>query len=99
EYIEYAFNVFKNLLEADKTYLRDANKLSSYMFLNLLSLYLYFQVLNMSDGKYSVREILLILSKIKIYKYKDSEILGEIPKKAKELVQKLSVNLEVLRKK
>ncbi|MGC8672492.1 MAG: IS1634 family transposase, partial [Thermoplasmata archaeon] len=35
----------------------------------------------------------------KIYKYKDSEILGEIPKKAKELVQKLSINLEVLRKK
>ena len=99
EYIEYAFNVFKNLLEADKTYLRDANMLSSYMFLNLLSLYLYFQVLNMSDGKYSVRDILLILSRIKIYKYKDSEILGEIPKKAKELVQKLSINLEVLRKK
>jgi hypothetical protein len=31
-------------------------------------------------------------------KYKDSEILGEIPKRAKELVQKLSINVEVLRK-
>ena len=72
--------------------------LSSYMFLNLLSLYLYFQVLNMSDGKYSVRDILLILSRIKIYRYKDSEILGKIPKNAKELVQKLSINLELLRK-
>jgi len=68
------------------------------MFLNLLSLYLYFQVLNMSDGKYSVRDIMLILARIKIYRYKDSEILGKIPKNAKELVQKLSINLELLRK-
>ena len=67
EYVEYAINVYKNDLEADRSYLRDDHMLFTYMFLNLLSLYLHFQILNMIDGKYSVRDILLILSRIKMY--------------------------------
>ena len=59
--MEYAFNVYKNDLEADRSYLRDDHMLSTYMFLNLLSLYLQFQILNMLEGKYSVRDVLLIL--------------------------------------
>ena len=43
EYVEYAFNVYKNDLEADRSYLRDNHMISTYMFLNLLSLYLHFQ--------------------------------------------------------
>ena len=38
-----------------------------YMFLNLLSQYLDFKVLNIIDRKYSVRDVLLMLSRIKIY--------------------------------
>ncbi|EQD26587.1 hypothetical protein B1A_21837, partial [mine drainage metagenome] len=64
EYVEYAFNVYKNDLESDRSYLRDDHMLFSYMFLNLLSLYLHFQILNMISGKYSVRDVLLILSRI-----------------------------------
>ena len=44
----------------------DYNMLFRYMFLNLLSLYLHFQILNMIDWKYSVRDVFLILSRIKI---------------------------------
>ncbi len=73
--------------------------LSSYMFLNLLTLYLHFQVLNMIDGKYSVRDVLLILSRIKIYSTGKTEMVSEIPKKAKELISKLGIDLDILRKK
>ena len=66
--MEYAFNVYRNDLEADRSYLRNDHMISTYMFLNLLSLYLHFQILNMTDGKYSVRAVLLILSRIKIYR-------------------------------
>ena len=83
EYVEYAFNVFKNDLEADRSYLRDDGMLFVYMFLNLISLYLHFQILNMISGKHSVRDVLLILSRIKIYDLGKQEMLGEIPKKAK----------------
>jgi transposase len=98
EYVEYAFNVYKNDLEADRSYLRDDRMLFTYMFLNLLSLYLHFQILNMIDGKYSVRDVLLILSRIKIYDLGKQEMLGEVPKKARELVQDLKINLDILRK-
>ena len=70
--------------------------ISTYMFLNLLSLYLHFQILNMIDGKYSVRDILLILSRIKMYGMERSEIMSEIPIKARELVEKLGIDLSML---
>ena len=98
EYVEYAFNVYKNDLEADRSYLRDDRMLFTYMFLNLLSLYLHFQILNMVDGKYNLRDVLLILSRINIYDLGKQEMLGEVPKKARELVQDLKINLDILRK-
>jgi transposase len=99
EYVEYAFNVYKNDLDADRSYLRDDHKLFTYMFLNLLSLYLHFQILNMIGGKYSVRDVLLILSRIKMYRMEKSEILSEVPKKAKDLVSDLKIDLSMLCKK
>ena len=99
EYVEYAFNVYKNDLEVDRSYLRDEHMLFTYMFLNLLSLYLHFQVLNMIDGKYSVRDVLLILSRIKIYRMEKGEIMGEIPKKAKEIISDMKIDMDILRKK
>ncbi|MCL4334946.1 MAG: IS1634 family transposase, partial [Candidatus Thermoplasmatota archaeon] len=71
----------------------------TYMFLNLLSLYLHFQILNIIDGKYSVRDVLLILSRIKMYRMEKSEIMSEIPKKSRELVEKLEIDLDMLCKK
>lgn len=98
EYVEYAFNVFKNDLDADRSYLRDDRMLFSYLFLNMLALNIHFQILNRIDGKYSVRDVLLILSRVKIYQLDGNEIMGEIPKKARELVDKLKVDLNMLRK-
>ena len=99
EYVEYAFNVFKNDLEADRSYLREDHMMFTYMFLNLLSLYLHFQILNMINGKYSVRDVLLILSRIKMYRMERGEIMSEIPKKAKDLVKDLRIDLDMLCKK
>ena len=99
EYVEYAFNVYKNDLEVDKSYMRDDHMLFTYMFLNLLSLYLHFQILNMINGKYSVRDVLLILSRIKMYRMEKGEILGEIPKKTRDLVSDMNIDLDLLRKK
>ena len=101
EYVEYAFNVFKKDLGADRPYLRDDHMLFSYLFLNMLALNLHFQILNMMDrmdGKYSVRDVLLILSRIKIYDMGKQEILGEMPKKSRELVESLNIDTDILRK-
>jgi len=102
--IEYCFDVYKNLLEADKSYLREDNKVEGYTFLNFLSLYLYYVLLNrLKDSelskKYSVGDILLQLSKIKIYKFENSEVLSEIPKKVREILEALNLNIDLLRTK
>jgi len=52
----------------------------------------------MIDGKYSVRDILLIISRIKIYNTGKNEIMSEVSRKAKELISKLGIDLNILRK-
>ena len=69
------------------------------MFLNLLSLYLHFQILNTIAGKCSVRDILSILSGIRMYRTEKQEISIEIPRKAKDLVIDLGIDLDVSCKK
>ncbi len=98
EYVEYAFNVFKNDLEADRSYLRDERMLFTYLFLNFLSLNIHFRILAMKDEKYSIQDIMLILSRIKVYSVGEEEIMGEIPKDARELVSNLKIDLDILRK-
>jgi transposase len=61
EYVEYAFNVFKNDLETDRSYLRDERMLFTYLFLNFLSLNIHFRILAIlrSEGSihYTYRKI------------------------------------------
>jgi transposase len=102
EQIEHAFNIFKNLLESDKSYLRDDNKFDGYIFLNFLSLYLYYLVLNAlkerdMNKKLSVKDTILQLSKIKIYEFENAEIISEIPNKVKEIVEAMEIDLDLLR--
>ena len=50
----------------------------------------------MMNGKYIVRDVLLIMSKIKMYKMWKSELMSEIPKKVKDLVNYLKIDLGML---
>jgi transposase len=98
ENIEYSFNILKNLLEADKLYTRTDEKLFGYIFLNFISLYVYYKALNKIaearlQKRFSLNDILLQLSKVKIYLCEDTEILSEIPAKVKDISEKLNLNL------
>ena len=53
----------------------------------------------MIDGKCSVRDVFLILSRIKMYRMERGEIMSEVPKKAKGLVVDLKIDLGMLCKK
>ncbi len=69
------------------------------MFLNLLSRIPHFQILNKIDGKYSVRDILYILSRIKMHRMEKGEIMSEITRKVKDSVSDLKIDMDILRKK
>ena len=98
EEIEVAFNLLKNVMEVDRTYLRDNESLSGYLFINFISLYLYYFVLNLLqkeelNSKLSVRDLLLELSKIYVVESEGKELISGIPKKANCLIQLLGYDL------
>lgn len=100
--IEYAFNVFQNLLEVDKSHLQETEKFEGYVFLNLLSLYLYYLILNKLKAndlnkKWSVKDVILLLSKVKIYDFEGEELMSEVPKQVRLLAKKLELDLHLLR--
>lgn len=99
--IEYAFNVFKNLLDGDKMHLQDDKKVEGYVFVNFLSLYLYYLLLNKLkeaelSKKYSVNDILLHFSKVKVYEFNETEVKSEVPKKVREAAKSMGVDFDLL---
>ncbi|MEO0129821.1 MAG: transposase [candidate division WOR-3 bacterium] len=98
EDIEYSFNIFKNLLDADKLYAQTDEKLVGYMFVNFLSLYVYYKALNRISKaglqkRFSLNDVLLQLSKVKVYVCDGGRFLSEIPAKVRDLAEKLGVDL------
>jgi hypothetical protein len=92
EEIELSFDVMKNELEADKTYLGRAEAVRGYFIMILLALRLHFKILRRLRekklvGEMSVKEVLFELSKIELTVEKsDREIFGVFPKRAQEVL-------------
>lgn len=101
--IEKSFDILKNIIDSDKSYLRDNDTLNGYMFVNFISLYIYYNILNDLkergiSNKYSVKDILLLFSKIKVFNLNNKEVFGEVPKKVEKLYELLKVDNDILRK-
>jgi transposase len=96
---EQAFDVLKNELENDKTYLSDADAVRGYFFVSFVSLYFYYRIYNVLKvhdkiGKISVNELLFELSKVYAVEYPNNQILlNEIPAKVLALNKELELNL------
>ena len=96
--IEVAFDALKNELENDKTYLNDEDAVRGYFFISLISLYLYYRILNLlrkNDlvSKVSVNEVLLELSKVYEIHIGKKKKLSEIPDKVLKLAQSLGLDI------
>ncbi len=77
--IEVVFDTFKNLLEADKTYMQNDAKLYGWMFINFIALQMYYTLYGILLKKkllnnYSPHDILLHFSKIYSVKIEKEEI-------------------------
>lgn len=91
--IEVMFDVYKNLLQADRTYMRSDKGMEGFVFINYLSLVYYYKIyrLLLKGGlldKYSVNDFLLHLSRIRRVKVGDRWIELEIPKQTRKLIEK-----------
>jgi len=96
--IEILFDTFKNVLQADRSYMRSNAGLESWIFINYLSLIYYYRIyqkLTAEDllDKYSVNDVILYLSKIRKVKIANHWIDLEIPKPTRKLIDKLKIHI------
>ena len=96
--IEAAFDALKNTLEADKTWMQSRESMQGYFFLMFIALYIYQYILDHLRRKkllnnYSVHDVLWELSKVYLVNVDDQMIMGEVPKTARKLIEKLEIHI------
>lgn len=102
--IEVAFDAFKNILEADKTYMRTDAHMYGWVFVNFISLLLYYTLYGIlaSNNKllehFSPKDVVMHFSKVHKVKVGDREIISEIPKTTRILIEKMKLPEDILRK-
>ena len=94
--IEQMFDSFKNVLEADRTYMRNDYSMEGWMFINYLSLMYYYKIYhrlieNDLLSKYTPLDVLLYLSKYRKVKISTHWLELEIPKQTRMLMEKLNL--------
>jgi len=89
--IEQLFDSFKNLLEADRTYMRTDDGLEGWMFVNFIALSWYYKIYaqlleKKLLSKFSVNDVLQRASKIKKLHINDEWYTSEITAKTQKLL-------------
>ncbi len=98
--IEVTFDTFKNVLNADRSYMRDDFSMEGWMFVNFIALLLYYKIYGLlvskdALSKYSPRDVILHLSRIFHVKIGTNWIISEIPKKTRLLIEKTEIDLNI----
>jgi len=94
--VEQAFDSFKNVICADRSYMQNDYSMEGWMFINYLSLVYYYKIYHQLIKKdllsrYSPLDVMLILSKYRRVKISEKWIELEIPKQTRTLMEKLNL--------
>lgn len=98
--IEQLFDIFKNEIEADKTYMHSIESLRGWLFINHLALSAYYKIYKLLQGnslldKYSVKDILEQLYHISIVNLGGQWKLQTISVKTEKLLKKIGIVLHI----
>jgi transposase len=96
--VEGVFDTYKNLLEADRSYMQNDKSFEAWAFINHLATMLYYRLFNLLKHhdllqSLSVSDLLLRLSKINKNKINGAWLLAEVNTKTAKLLQKLNLNV------
>jgi len=94
--VETMIDTLKNIVDADRTYMQNQTALEGWMFINLIALKWYYQILNILktydlNKKYSPADFLLFLSEIKMVKINNMWQQAEVTRKTVEMLEKLKI--------
>ena len=98
--VEQAFDTFKNVLETDKSYIRDDEQLEGWLFVNFIAMQLYCKIYEILLKKkmlnnYSPMDVITHLKRAYMLKVKDKWQLGEIPKESRKTMEKLGITIPI----
>ena len=94
--IEVMIDVFKNLFNADKTYMQDDDAIEGWMFINFIVMHWYYKILHQLqaqklNAKYSPKDIINFLIDIKKVKINGKWYDDNITKKNKAIFDKIKI--------
>ena len=96
--IEQSYDTFKNTIYGDRTYMRDDYQLNGWVFVNFISLILYYRIYNLlmehdALKKYSPKDVIEHLERVNMLKIGDEWKISEIPKKTRILIEQLDIHI------
>jgi transposase len=94
--VETVFDVYKNLLEADRTYMHCDDSMNAWMLINHVAVMIYYKLLNLIKAQdlsssISVNDLILRLSKVNKVKINNQWHLSEMPSKLTKLLTSLKL--------
>lgn len=98
--IEVLFDTYKNLLYADRTYLRGDREMEGWMFINFVSLLFYYRIYRVLLEKellkrHTPKDLIIHLMRVRKLKIGGEWMLSEIPKKTREIIKKLGIEMKI----
>lgn len=96
--VEQAIDAFKNIIEADHSYMQDEKSLEAWTFICLLALQWYYDLserLKQSDlsNKYAPMDIVRSLSRVRVVRVDKNWIPAEVMKKDRPLVEAAGLHI------
>ncbi len=96
--IEQAYDMLKNTIHADRTYVRDDYQMQGWMFVNFIALMLHYRIYNILRKRdmlkhYSPKDVIELLERIRILKIGGEWKYSEIPKKSRKIMDDLDLHI------
>ncbi len=94
--IEQLYDTFKNIVHADRSCMRDGCQLNGWLLVNFIAMMLYYRIYNLLVShdmlkRYSPVDVLEHLSRVQMLSVNGQWIMTEIPKKTREIINKLEI--------
>ena len=96
--VEQAIDAFKNIIEADHSYMQDEKSLEAWMFINLIALQWYYRlsmVMRAADltNKYAPMDMVRSLSRVRTVRLEKKWVAAEVMTKDRQLIEAAGLNI------
>lgn len=96
--VETVFDMYKNLLQADRSYMQSDEAFEAWVFINHLATMMYYKVFNVIRekdklGSISPKDLLMRLARISKLKIGDQWVSAEIPRSSQTMFKTLGITV------